>query len=148
MLTRAKSYILSSPADRYPGSMMPRQRHLLNPGEDGYRTPTIEDPVHPANHGVDTSSSSSHPQILSRLAEAEMQIQSRHICTGHHFGHNPYYCHDMAHRDLPEAWPDKLNWKQRIKHVTWAYFTITMATGGIANVISTGLFNRGILHLP
>ena len=30
----------------------------------------------------------------------------------------------------------RLSWKQRIRHFTWAYFTLTMATGGIANVIA------------
>ncbi|KAJ5598902.1 C4-dicarboxylate/malic acid transporter [Penicillium lagena] len=28
----------------------------------------------------------------------------------------------------------KLSWKMRIRHITWAYFTLTMATGGLANV--------------
>jgi hypothetical protein len=32
----------------------------------------------------------------------------------------------------------KLSWKRRIRHITWAYFTLTMATGGIANVLYTG----------
>lgn len=30
----------------------------------------------------------------------------------------------------------RLPWKQRIRHFTWAYFTLTMATGGIANAIA------------
>ena len=34
--------------------------------------------------------------------------------------------------------PKSLPWKMRIKHVTWAWFTLTMATGGIANVLSNG----------
>lgn len=32
----------------------------------------------------------------------------------------------------------QLTWKQRIRHFTWTWFTMTMATGGIANVLYTG----------
>ncbi|EXJ92901.1 hypothetical protein A1O3_01455 [Capronia epimyces CBS 606.96] len=31
--------------------------------------------------------------------------------------------------------PKQLSVRQRLKHVTWAWFTLTMATGGIANVL-------------
>lgn len=34
--------------------------------------------------------------------------------------------------------PKQLSWKQRMQHVTWAWFTLTMATGGIANVLHNG----------
>lgn len=32
----------------------------------------------------------------------------------------------------------RLPWRERVKHTTWAYFTLTMATGGLANVLHTG----------
>lgn len=35
-------------------------------------------------------------------------------------------------------WPAKKVWKDRIRHFTWTFFTMTMATGGIANVLHTG----------
>jgi hypothetical protein len=127
MFFRLKSQIMLSPIPR----------HLRKPGEDGYRTPTIEDPEHPAHYGVDISTFAS---ALSNGIDVPMQSSSHVRCTHHHFGHNPHYCHRMDHSDeLPFEPPNVLSWKQRIKHVTWAYFTVTMATGGIANVLSSGI---------
>jgi len=37
-----------------------------------------------------------------------------------------------------QHWPANMVWKKRIRHFTWTFFTITMATGGIANVLHTG----------
>ncbi|KAL2434857.1 Malic acid transport protein [Exophiala dermatitidis] len=45
----------------------------------------------------------------------------------------------------------RLSWRQRLKHVTWAWFTLTMATGGIANVLHhvpyrfSGLYTIGVI---
>lgn len=33
----------------------------------------------------------------------------------------------------------RLSWRERIRHFTWTWFTMTMATGGIANVLYTGM---------
>lgn len=33
---------------------------------------------------------------------------------------------------------EKLQWRERIRHYTWTFFTMTMATGGIANVLYEG----------
>jgi hypothetical protein len=127
MFSRLKSKIMSNSVPR----------HLRKSGDDGYRTPTIEDPEHPAHHGVDTAAFAS---ALSHGIDDLVHTPSHVRCTHHHFGHNPHYCHRRDHSDeLPFEPPKNLSWKQRIKHVTWAYFTVTMATGGIANVLSTGI---------
>lgn len=35
--------------------------------------------------------------------------------------------------------PYHMSWRERIRHFTWTWFTMTMATGGIANVLYTGM---------
>jgi len=37
------------------------------------------------------------------------------------------------------AWKIDLSWRERVKHTTWAYFTICMATGGLANALHAGM---------
>lgn len=105
-------------------------RHQSQRGEHGYRTPAIEDEEHPnyprcrnvqqadrpnlllhgPNHGPRQSSSSSPEHILDSEKSPRQDERNR------------------SYR--PESFPENLNWRQRIKHVTWAYFTLTMATGG------------------
>lgn len=43
----------------------------------------------------------------------------------------------MLRSQLPEAQENSpmLNWRTRLKHFTWTFFTITMATGGLASVL-------------
>src|SRR2546423_9626650 len=118
----------------------PLPRHLRKPGEDGYRTPTIEDPEHHAHRRV-------HSAFCNGIDDP-MHSSSQVHCTHHHFGHNPHYCHGKDHSDeLPFESPKRLKWKQRIKHVTWAYFTVNMATGGIANVLSNGMPDYSLRHI-
>ena len=38
---------------------------------------------------------------------------------------------------------EKLHWRERIRHFTWTFFTMTMATGGIANVLYEGTMISG-----
>ncbi|KAJ5550946.1 C4-dicarboxylate/malic acid transporter, partial [Penicillium sp. DV-2018c] len=56
-----------------------------------------------------------------------------------------------AHRPKFDAGTQRLSWKGRIRHITWAYFTMTMATGGVASVLHTvpyrfgGLYTIGVI---
>lgn len=117
---------------------MAKLRHLLSPGEDGYRTPTIEDAeqrVHRRHFPLHL-----HPtgSLLQSLSHGHLHSPTASRA-------DPEKIHsDTGSEDirgcckLPKGWPENLNWKQRIRHFTWAYFTLTMATGGIANVLHAG----------
>lgn len=93
---------------------------MLSPGQDGYRTPTIEDyesheshHKHRAQRGAHVSQShlSSPGGVLSIFSETKIHLRQS---------------------------LEKLSYKQRLRHFTWTFFTMTMATGGIANVLHAG----------
>ncbi|BDD54969.1 hypothetical protein MAP00_000532 [Monascus purpureus] len=125
-------------------------RHLRNPGDDGYRTPTIEDAERALSiHGADGD-----------LLYPSMRIRQVHTSALESL-HDPAFraAVDTEKRRLDGAGdgtglprrPSEsstihdLTWKQRIRHVTWAFFTLTMATGGIANALHAVPFRfRGL----
>ena len=94
---------------------MPIPPHMKIPGQDGYRTPTVED------YELHLRKRSHNPRHISLDDEGE---------AGH------------ASQPRPGLSPvlilEKLNWKGRIRHFTWSWFTLTMSTGGIANVLFNG----------
>ena len=107
----------------YQGVHIPR--HMVPPGQDGYRTPTIEDyavqnggPTTP--NGARTPSGTTTPNSLQQR-----------LPHGRHFL-------NLSSSSLAHSILDKLQWRERIRHYTWTYYTMTMATGGIANVLYTG----------
>ena len=118
-------------------------RHLRQPGEDGYRTPVIEDPEHPAHHrhrNVQSARSSSS-QALNPLGNGLLEMSSGNRGQAlqsekNHPSHEGDRCY------LPEGFPKNLSWRQRLKHTTWAYFTLTMATGGIRPFIDLCASNQ------
>lgn len=103
-------------------------RRSLRPGEDGWRTPTIEDAHHPANqrHGAN--------RYESQFARQFDGIHHRRRSLQLHSVQE-----DTIEEAAPEPDPQRLPMRERVKHVTWAWFTMSMATGGIANVICQGL---------
>lgn len=121
-------------------------RHMRSPGDDGYRTPTIEDAERTLSIlGVVDSSASQAREVHSTALDNVLQkVSSRATdrvagkekesglsdCKDHDF--------DPDGTDIDYS-AKKLSWKKRIRHVTWAYFTITMATGGLANVLYQGI---------
>ncbi|BCS30357.1 putative C4-dicarboxylate transporter/malic acid transport protein [Aspergillus puulaauensis] len=109
-------------------------RHLRHPVADGYRTPTVEDTekILSKTLSVNDREGVSLQPTGSRVREAHSSaLESTH----------PPVCRTYNEADktpsgyIPEPTGGKLDWKRRIRHFTWAFFTLTMATGGIANVI-------------
>ncbi|OGE48796.1 hypothetical protein PENARI_c026G04881 [Penicillium arizonense] len=131
-------------------------RHMRSPGDDGYRTPTIEDAERTlSDFGIEDSPggqvlevhSTALQEVLqratSRVAEKSKKEGNKEATAC--FDHNGL---GIAVRRKP---PSRLGWKKRIRHVTWAYFTLTMATGGLANVFYQvpfqfkGLYTIGVV---
>ncbi|KEF59092.1 uncharacterized protein A1O9_03936 [Exophiala aquamarina CBS 119918] len=93
---------------------------------DGWRTPTIEDPDHPVNRQKDSGDTLlSSGSSTGRRKDTELGAapQSNMI--------QPVPLPPLTENEKPKTLP----LKKRLKHVTWAWFTITMATGGIANAL-------------
>jgi len=111
---------------------VPLPRHLLPPGQEGYRTPTIED-------------GEGHTRFLPHFASSSAVYRHRSLVTP---STPPILEHEkMGSRDEVEL-PKKLPIKIRLRHFTWSYFTLTMATGGIANVIHAGTNANCIIVKP
>ena len=113
----------------YRGMHIPK--HMRSPGQDGYRTPTIED-YEAQNSGPTTPSGARTPNGVA-TSNGHSTPNSMHHRQPHARHHLNLSSSSLAHSIL-----DKLHWRERIRHYTWTFFTITMATGGIANVLYTG----------
>lgn len=112
---------VQNPLDDLPlRSGIPLPNHMVPPGQDGYRTPTVEDyqrhvgeaQLRPRGPGLSNRSS-------RRVSTAGM------LC-------------NLSSVSLGQNILERLEWRERIRHYTWTFFTMTMATGGIANVLYSG----------
>lgn len=111
-------------------------------GHEGWRTPTIEE---------DSDLPPVHSQLIREYSQYDPVTTTHHretmarTATGRGDNDNDddddreteVQCDDDGGDDEAEK-PKNLSWKQRMQHVTWAWFTLTMATGGIANVLHDG----------
>lgn len=108
--------------------MIPVPNHMLSPGQDGYRTPTIEDyELHncrPAPPYRDTG-----------LPNNTMHLEVPSSPNGYINRHSL----NLSSSSLGHSVLEKLQWRERIRHYTWTFFTMTMATGGLANVLHEGI---------
>ncbi|KAL9126831.1 MAG: hypothetical protein Q9217_004182 [Psora testacea] len=100
--------------------------HMIPPGQEGYRTPMIED-----LEAVNGQASEKSRGELSKNSLHTRLPRSPNAVFGHHSA-------SASEASLGERLLDRLQWRERIRHYTWTFFTMTMATGGIANVLYTG----------
>lgn len=115
---------LTDGLDVHRGIAVPR--HMSLPGQDGWRTPTVHDYERERMDNVEEGTASKEAVNTQPLAR---------------FG-----LHTVSKIDLSL---EKLYWRERIRHFTWTFFTMTMATGGIANVLHNGMsLNSFILSRP
>lgn len=102
---------------------------MLSPGQDGYRTPTMED-FEAQNDGCINSDAAPTPPnqvVIPNGYCTPNGLQHRLPHTRHHL--------NLSSASLAHSILDELHWKERARHYTWTFFTITMATGGISNVL-------------
>ena len=107
---------------------------------NGYRTPAIEDDDHPLNvwrsaQADNRTIRSYFPPQNGNVAE---QFDRFHRNNDDHQSRGKHMEQDETSGTLP--------WKERLKHTTWAFFTLTMATGGLANVLHTIPFEADWLY--
>ena len=91
-------------------------RHLLPPGHDGYRTPTIED-------YEQHNSSALYFQQNRGLSRDGSQHQLPHTPPAFLDRHSA----NPSSSSLAQSILDRLHWRERIRHYTWTFFTMTMA---------------------
>lgn len=107
-----------------------RQQH-----KDGYRTPAIEDENHPLN--LWRTRQSNNGRIDSYFPPQD-QNTTEQIDRFRKLENQPGRSTEQPRRKST-ARDVHLPWKERVKHTTWAYFTMCMATGGLANVLHAGM---------
>ena len=122
-------------------------RHMRTPGEDGYRTPTIEDSERTLSilGTIEESPGGGVGEAHSSALEAALQRASSQVTVKTKPDKEAGPCREyngLGLFGLKRTVSGELSWKKRIRHVTWAYFTLTMATGGLANVLYQGLHGR------
>jgi hypothetical protein len=102
----------------------------LTPDQDGYRTPTIEDVEAFARQRPRFRQPQDESSYFPSAAALQSILQDRN---------KSIVGQDKKAGHVEEEIPKSLTWKQRLRHFTWSFFTLSMATGGIANVIYSSM---------
>ncbi|KAL6244415.1 hypothetical protein RBB50_008657 [Rhinocladiella similis] len=114
-------------------------------GHEGWRTPTSEDTDLPPLHSQLIRDYSQYGAVAYR------ENTGRSGRDKDNDNDNDRKTNSHNEDDDEAEKPKNLSWKQRMQHVTWAWFTLTMATGGIANVLHDvpyrfrGLYTIGLI---
>ena len=91
-------------------------------------TPMIENITHPLN--LQLANSTQSAQLVERSCGCHQRLKGPNT---------PQYLPERSDESSDaETYPSNLTLKQRVKYVTWAWFSMTMATGGIANALHAG----------
>lgn len=98
---------------------IPIPPYMSRPRQDGYRTPTVHD--YEREKG-DTTQDERPPNAKPATTQSPS--------TGLFSRQPPLLKLSRIDPNL-----ERLHWRERIRHYTWTFFTLTMATGGLANVL-------------
>jgi hypothetical protein len=81
---------------------------------------------------------SSRDRAQSTIGDAEKRNTGSQGVEGGNGVYDPSQIVDTSAEDELR----NMRFRDRIRHFTWTWFTMTMATGGIANVLYTGMLTR------
>ena len=106
--------------------------HMILPHQDGYRTPTGEDLE---NHFTSRKTRLKRAQNGGATSPKEEQNSFFYMRPASARSHL-----SISMMALSEKLDEKIEWKQRIRHFTWNFFSMNMATGGVANVLHSRMY--------
>lgn len=122
----------------------PPPRHMRSRGDEGFRTPTLEDAEHDLSTGSNGNLLSlptaqelrdAHTSALESLQGSTPRVTNGTVARKDSKINDT---ESTDHAETDSSSIVNLSWRERIRHFTWAYFTLTMATGGIANALYAG----------
>ena len=106
--------------------------HMPLPGQDGFRTPNVQDYE---QNDQDAHSSHLGPTQDSVGGRIHAPLRTPPTSAG-------LFCKHSVNLNKVNLTLEALHWRERIRHFTWTFFTMTMATGGIANVLYSGILRK------